>query len=228
MEEVRIYIAEQRGEMVIDEGKLSSTLNYGEYASPHRKPIGRLHHVNEWRGCSGQVLTLPLVELSVSIFIPLEEGLVLRIKEQEYIVPLGSLLILPTDVEADVLTRQFGAGDGYFTFQQFVFSTTESHAQEIRSYVLPIVNPLDKNRMIPVLDNEDTPFQIYVGAFVGKVDYKLALDAGFDYVFALALDGNFEVEDRLLFQGDALSLPGFHKLEMECLSDTGLLLAIYY
>lgn len=71
-------------------------------------------------------------------------------------------------------------------------------------------------------------FQIYMGAFVGKEEYILDTDTAFNYTFAMALDGNFEVEQRLLFQGDALSLPNFRKIGAECLSATGLLLVLHF
>lgn len=228
MEEVRIYIAEQRGEMAIGEGRLRSTLNYGNYVSPNRRPIGCLHHVNEWLGRSGQTFALTLPEQSVSVFVPLAGELVLRIKKQEYTVPLGSLLVLPVEAEVAVLIAQSGIKAGYFAFQQFVFSIAGKCFKDICSYTLPIVNPSDKNRMLPVLEKKEAPFQVYIGAFVGKVEYELALDPTLDHVFALTLDGNFEVEERLLFTGDALSLTGLQELEAECLSATGLLLVINF
>ncbi|GGC42001.1 hypothetical protein GCM10011386_37680 [Parapedobacter defluvii] len=224
MEDVRIYIAEQRGEMAIGKGRLRSTLNYGGYVSPHRMPIGCLHQVNEWLGRSGQTLTLPLPERSVSVFVPLAGEIALRTKTHDYTVPLGNLSVLSVEAEVEVWVEQSQAGAGYFAFQQFVFSGVGECAKDMLSYTLPIVNPLDRNKLLPVLGKGDAPFQIYIGAFAGKAEYKLVLDPMLTHVFALTLDGNFEVNERLLFAGDALSLSGSRALEAECLSTTGLLL----
>lgn len=228
MEDIRIYIAEQRGEELIGEGRLRSTLNYGDYRSPHRNPIGDLQYVNEWIGHLDQTFSLLLPAQQISVFVPLTGGILLRIKEQEYKVPLGNLLVLPTNIGSDVLIQQLIPEEPYFTFQQFVFSAADISSKDICSYSLPITNPSDKNRLLPVWEKEDFPFRIYIGAFIGKEEYKLILDATFDRVFALPLDGHFEVEERLLFTGDALSLPGLQELEAECLSVTGLLLVIHF
>ncbi len=228
MEEARIYIAEQRGETAIGKGRLRSTLNYEHYISPHRSPIGCLLHVNEWLGRSGQTLTLPLPEQSVSVFVPLVGEMILRTQQHDYTVPLGNLCVLPVEAEVDVLVEQSRAGAGHFAFQQFVFSKVGTCFKGIRDYHLPIVNRLDRNRLLPVLEEEDSPFQVYIGAFAGKFEYKLTLDPMFKHVFALTLDGNFEVAERLLFTGDALSLTGFQTLEAECLSTTGLLLVVNF
>jgi len=228
MEDIRIYIAEQRGETLIDGGRIRSTLNYEEYISPHRRPIGSLHHVNEWTGHAGQTFELPLSRYSISLFIPLVGGMVIQIEGKEYIAPLGTLLILPTDMETKVMVRQLGDDGDYFVFQQIVFSLTEGYSKDICNYTLPIVDPLNINRMLPVLGKEAMPFQLYMGAFVGKVEDKLSLDTARDHVFVMTLDGNFEVEERLLFMGDALFLPKLQELDVECLSNTGVLLVLHF
>ena len=227
MEGTRIYIAEQRGETIIEGGWLNNTLNYGEYTSSHREPIGCLRHVNTWTGIPGQSFVLPLPEQSISVFIPLVSALVVYVKGREYTAPLGSLLALPAEKGTDVQIRQSGAGNDHFIFQQFVFSAV-SVFKDIRIYALPIADPTNKNRMIPVLEDGCAPFQAYIGAFIGKTDYKLILDPEFNHAFALTLDGHFEVEKCLLFHGDALSLTGLKELDTECLSDTGLLLAFQF
>jgi len=227
MEGTRIYIAEQRGETMIEGGCLNSMLNYGKYAFPHREPIGCLRHVNTWRGTPGQSFVLPLPEQSISVFIPLVSELVVYIKGREYTVPLGSLLALPAEKRTDVQIRQSGAGNDHFIFQQFVFSAAPVF-KDVRICDLPIADHTNKNRMIPVLEDGLVPFQVYIGAFIGKTEYRLILDPKFDHVFALTLDGHFEVEKCLLFHGDALSLTGLRELEAECLSDTGLLLVFQF
>lgn len=228
MEDIRIYIAEQRGETAIGDSWVRSILNYDSYIAPHRDAIGSLHHANEWTGRAGQTFILPLPAQHVFVFVPLAGGLVVQTTDKEYTVSLGSLLVLPVDMDTAVSVRQSGPGEDYFVFQQFVFSSSECRPENTRCYVLPIVHISNKNKLLPVLEKGDAPFQIYIGAFAGKVEDTLTLDSAFRHTFATTLDGNFEVEQRLLFSGDALFLPGLEKLEAECLSNTGVLLILHF
>ncbi len=228
MEEVRIYIAEQRGEMPVGEGCVKSTLNNGKYVSPYRMPIGCLHHLNEWIGHAGQVFRLLLAENSVTVFIPLTGEIVVRIEEIEYAVPLGTLLVLPTNTNILIQVGQLEAGEDCYVFQQIVFSTTAYYSKQIQRYTLPIVHTPNTNKLLPILEEDGVPFQLYMGAFVGNVDYTLYLGQRFRDSFAITLEGNFEVERRLLFPQDGLFLPKYQKMETECLSATGILLVLHF
>lgn len=228
MEEVRIYIGEQRGETTFDSGWVRSTLNYGDYFSAHRNAIGSLHHVNEWTGYGAQHFLLPLSQQSISVFIPLVGDIVFQINNQEYIVSLGSLLVFSTYAATEVSIGQSGSKDDNFVFQQFSFVSAGCLTAEASIYDLPIVRASDQNKLRSVLQTEKIPFQIYSGAFVGQVTDKLLLDQAYNHVLAITLDGNFEVEQRLLFAGDALFLPEIEDLEIECLSDTGVLLVLHF
>ncbi|SFS72213.1 hypothetical protein [Sphingobacterium wenxiniae] len=228
MEDIRIYIAEQRGETDVADGWVKSILNYGTYAAPSRSPVGKLQHANEWTGHAGQVFSLPVPGRSISVFFPLDGTLIIQTEEQEQVVPIGTMIVLSTDTPTNIRVRKMDTDERWFIFQQFTFSVTELCYQGIRIYDLPIANTPIKNCLLPVLEEENPTFQIYMGAFVGKEEYILDTDTAFNYTFAMALDGNFEVEQRLLFQGDALSLPNFRKIGAECLSATGLLLVLHF
>ncbi|MDM1295606.1 hypothetical protein HX021_15045 [Sphingobacterium sp. N143] len=70
MQDIRIYIAEQRRETSIGTTIVSSTLNYGSLVSPHRAAIGRLQQVNTWEAAANVHLDLPLINLTSSLLIP--------------------------------------------------------------------------------------------------------------------------------------------------------------
>src|SRR5690606_3704309 len=115
--------------------------------------------------------------------------------------------VLPLAMETEVSVKQFGSDESFFVFQQFVFSSAECCLERAQTYTLPITHTSTKNKLLPVLKKGDAPFQFYVGAFVGKVEDTLPLDPAFHHTFAMTIDGNFEVEQRLLFPGDALFFP---------------------
>jgi len=93
---------------------------------------------------------------------------------------------------------------------------------------LPLAASFEKNKMHPVCTELAADFQLYFGAFIGKHDYELQIGSIHKRAFAFALDGNFEVEERILYPFDSLYLPDSNSLDIECLSDTGLLVVLCF
>jgi hypothetical protein len=82
--------------------------------------------------------------------------------------------------------------------------------------------------MHPVCTELAADFQLNFGAFIGKHDFELQVGSIHKRAFAFVLDGNFEVEERILYPFDSLYLPDSNSLAIECLSDTGLLVVLCF
>lgn len=228
MQDIRIYIAEQRGETSIGTHVVRSTLNYGSFASPHRESIGRLQQVNNWEVAPQGTLDLPTNKGTVSLLIPLIGDLLVTMNGQTYTVPVGTILICNPGNSTANHIRASSETEGPVTFQEFGLNST-IHTPTLPHIVdLPFTSSFEKNKMYPVGTDLATDFQFYFGAFAGKHDFELQTGPDHKNVFAFTLDGNFEIEERILYPFDGLYLPYSNNLDIECLSATGLLVVLSF
>ncbi len=228
MEEVRIYTAEQRGETLAEAGIVRSTLNYEGYVSAHRQPIDILRHVNEWEAEEGKTVELLVEADTVTLLIPLLDGILVEVDGKKEQVLVGNVFVWKAQESRPLLVHALAESEEPFAFQQIVFISPIARNSFGTQYGLPIIDPEAKNKMLPVLADSSLPFQLYVGAFLGKSEFNLGGVADKNYHFVIALDGTFEVEERLLFTGDSLALENYPQLAVECLSSTGILLVLEF
>lgn len=221
----RIYIADQRNEKAYQSGWLRSTLNYADYYSPHRERIGALRYVNEWGGAGKQQFELSYTTMdSLTVLLPLANGIRVVSRDAQYAVDVGEILIIPSDLCKVSALHEDGGG---FVFQELVLSVSHEFREIAQCIILPLGGTSPVNRMLPVLE-QTYPFQCYVGAYFGKEEETFVPDEQFSNFFVYVLEGSFEVEKRLVFAGDSLSLSKYSPIEIECLSANGLLLGINF
>ncbi|WP_343557963.1 hypothetical protein [Sphingobacterium sp.] len=228
MQDIRIYIAEQRGETSIGTTIVSSTLNYGSFVSPHRAAIGRLQQVNTWEVASNRDLDLPLIKSTSSFLIPLAGDLSVTVDGEAHLVPVGTAFIQHSEKNKILNIKALNEPNTAVSFQEFTFSTSTYIPTLPHIVDLPLAASFEKNKMHPVCTELAADFQLYFGAFIGKHDFELQTGSIHKKAFAFALDGNFEVEERILYPFDSLYLPDSNSLDIECLSDTGLLVVLCF
>ncbi len=228
MQDIRIYIAEQRGETSIGTTIVSSTLNYGSFVSPHRAAIGQLQQVNTWEVAPNGELELPLIKSTSSLLIPLAGDLSVTIDGEAYSVPVGTAFIQHSEKNKVLNIKALNDPNTATKFQEFTFSTSTYIPTLPHIVGLPLAASFEKNKMHPVCTELVADFQLYFGAFIGKHDFELQIGSMHKRAFAFVLDGNFEVEERILYPFDSLYLPHSNSLAIECLSDTGLLVVLCF
>lgn len=221
MEEIRIYIAEQRCETALANGWIRSTFNYGKFQDPDKRPFEALRHLNEWGGAKGQVFSILGSAGTSMVLLPTVGGITVSVAGTHLTVDLGQLLVLPIthSVRIEVSARD-QRSDG-FCFIHLVVNGYSDDVSSAQSYPLTF-HPT--NTMVPVLPDGYHPFQFHVGAFRTKQKDEMSWSDGHRDLFAFTLSGCFEIEGRLLFTGDGLGLSETGRAEIECLSATGLIL----
>lgn len=228
MQDIRIYIAEQRGETSIGTTIVSSTLNYGPCVSPHRAAIGRLQQVNTWELAANGHLDLPLIKCTSSLLIPLAGDLSITVEDKAYPVPVGTAFIQHSEKNKILNIKALHEPNAAITFQEFTFSTSTYIPTLPHIVDLPLAPSFEKNKMHPVSTELSADFQLYFAAFIGKHDFELQIGSIHKRAFAFVLDGDFEVEERILYPFDSLYLPDSKSLAIECLSATGLLIVLCF
>lgn len=228
MQDIRIYIAEQRGETSTGTHLVRSTLNYGSFAAPHREAIGRLQQVNSWQVAPQKTLELPTSRETVSFLIPLVGDLLVTMDGQTYNVPVGTILVQNFENNTAIHIKASSKVGEAAILQEFVLNSAINTPTLPHIVNLPLSSSFEKNKMYPVGTDLATDFQFYFGAFAGKHDFELQIGQDQKSAFAFALDGNFEVEERILYPSDGLYLPDSNNLDIECLSATGLLVVLCF
>jgi hypothetical protein len=228
MQDIRIYIAQQRGETSIGTHLVRSTLNCGSFVSPHREAIGRLQQINSWQVAPQETLELPTSQGTISLLIPLVGDLLVTMDGQTYTVSVGTILVHNFENNTAIQIKALSAVGEPAIFQEFVLNSA-IHTPTLPHIVdLPLTSSFEKNKMYPVGTDLATDFQFYFGAFAGKHDFELQIGQDQKSAFAFVLDGNFEVEERILYPSDGLYLPDSNNLDIECLSATGLLVVLCF
>lgn len=228
MQDIRIYVAEQRGETSMGTTIVRSTLNYGSFVSPHRAAIGQLQQVNTWEVTPNEDLDLPLIKSTSSVLIPLVGDLSITVDGEAYSVPVGTAFIKHSEKNKILNIKALNESNTAITFQEFTFSTSTYSPTLPHIVDLPLAASFEKNKMHPLCTELATDFQLYFGAFIGKHDFELQIGSIHKRAFTFVLDGNFEVEERILYPFDSLYLPDSKSLDIECLSATGLLVVLCF
>lgn len=223
MEDVRIYIADQRGEQYADRCRLRSTFNYGDFFHQDKHGIGRLLYWNEWEGLDSKEFVLSAQGTCTWMLIPTATGIEVTFQSRSIEVEVGKVCVLVLDKDDEVKISSVEKEEAGFSFLQIVQEGGESIVEQVQLFTLPLQQ--EKNSMLSVLDKKDFPFQLHIGAFHSKEESVWECNDK-SQSFIYVLDGSFEVEGRLLFQGDGLSMYNKANLDIECLGAVGLIVVL--
>ncbi len=223
MKRSRIYIADQRGITKNAELSVFSTFNWGKYEEPVTRVFGALKYANEVRSDQGGELQLFSEGHTYQLVIPLYGELKIKGLGLEHTVEIGKLWCLSTDKAIDLTISSADENEPYFSFIQLTLTSSFPLIFHSETWHLDIDRTHD--RMISIT-GQDYPFSIYMGAFFKKEVFKFDLPSHLKNIFLLTLEGACEVEDKLLYAGDALTIEHVSEVEIECLSSYAILLAL--
>lgn len=226
--EGRIYLHEQRGFSAGTGFNSFHTFNYGQYFDESRVPFGGLKVFNEDVLVAGESLKMQIQEDCKVMILPLVGGIELQRKgvESEF---LGT---------EQVVFFSGKTGSEYEICNPYQTETVSFLQIWLRGEEVPFTledatkivsfNLSTKNELLPITTQRDT---IFIGQYDGRTDGSYSLKNPRNGVFAFAIAGVFEVQDRLLHPKDALALWNFSELEnavveFEALSNEAVLLLL--
>jgi quercetin 2,3-dioxygenase len=223
--EGRIYLHEQRGLSTGTGFNSFHTFNYGQYFDESRVPFGGLKVFNEDVLIAGESLNMELLEDSEVMILPLFGGIELKQNT-------GESEFLSTE---QVLIFSGKAGLEYeicnpypketISFLQIWFTHSDTFSSQTK---LISFNLQNKNQLLCLSKQRD---DVFIGQYNGRADGSYQLKNPNNGVFAFAIAGAFEVQNRLLHPKDALALWNFSELEnaivdFEALSNDAILLLL--
>jgi len=223
MMEAKIYIADQRGCSDQEKERIWSTFNYGTFFHPDKGPFGKLYQLNEFQVDRNHLTHIPVKANTFQLFIPLHGQLIVQSGDDEQVVAIGQILCLGIDKDRELNLRAGGGIEKLLAFIQVAVQSEQIASFDAKVWSLSVDKT--KNQML-LLTGSYYPFRIYMGVFYAKRTYHFNLQQKQGDVFLYSLEGACEVEERLLYEGDSLALKQVSGLDIECLSNAAILLAI--
>lgn len=205
----KIFLAAERGLNELSWFRSYNTFNFGKYYNEHKLPFGALYVLNEDTLAGGRSITMQVEEPSDIILFPvvgaicLEEDIIHAGQMQRLSLSAGEDFKVINPYEKELvkylqlwIKRENKDSTGIITFD------LNSH----------------KNRLLPLGDN------LLIGKFDGREEAVYTVTDPGNGVFAFVIEGEFEVQYRLLQAGDSLGLWETGTIELEALSNDAIIL----
>ncbi|MCC9136100.1 hypothetical protein ACFSKU_16635 [Pontibacter silvestris] len=225
----RIYLADQRGITETALFRRRCTFNFGKFQNEHKVPFGNLHVLNEETLAGSQRVDFEVEQDSHVIIIPVTGAV-------DFVV---SGNILTVDVE-EILVCHLPAMSSFCLTNPYQ-NNTDTFLQLWIKAALPISSPAHQhfvfdfnsieNKLAKIIPEEADsqyrlPLSLSIGRFTGRHEAMYSLKSTHSLFYAYAIAGVFEMEGRLLHEGDGLALWGTDNVELEALSNNALILTL--
>jgi len=226
----KIFLADERGHTELEWFRSYNTFNFGNYRHPHKDPFGALYVLNEDTLAGGSNISLQAEEDSEIILLPVvgtitytdSLGNAGSVKAGQLVVldaPKGMFVRIGNPYEGDLVK--------FLQWWVRVPSRTRPVAPEVLSFDLDGNSNMLTRACARRRDSLSIHFH---GAVIGKLKgreeavYKTIVPG--NGLFAFVIQGEMEVQYRLLQAGDGLALWNLAELEMEALSREAIILVM--
>jgi hypothetical protein len=228
----KIYLSEGRGLFQTGQICRYSTFNFEGFFDQHKGAFGDLYVFNEETLAGGQTITQAVAEASYVILLPIT-GEVHFIDDQDNVLEVDVEEVLIHQLPAD---HSFRIANPYasdaITFLQIRIKA-EQPAASAQSHLYRYSLGAIAGRLTDVVPikssmeaNTAFPFWVSLGQFAGRAEATYPLKDKSSSCFAFVMRGAFELEGRLLHQGDGLALWETEEVELEALSENALILLL--
>jgi quercetin 2,3-dioxygenase len=207
----KIFLSAERGLNELSWFRSYNTFNFGRYYNEHKMPFGALYVVNEDTLAGGRSITMQVEDDSDIILIPIvgavecDDHFVEAGQTQFLGMPAGTSFTITNPYETELVK-----------FLQVWIKVSGTAAPELISFDLDT----DRNQLLEVNRN------VSIGKFDGREEAVYNISQTGNGVFAFVIEGEFEVQYRLLQAGDSLALWEIDQIELEALSNDAIILIV--
>ncbi|TWJ02404.1 hypothetical protein JN11_01376 [Mucilaginibacter frigoritolerans] len=216
----KLFLADERGLNQLDWYRSYNTFNFGSYQHEHKVPFSDLYVLNDDTLASGKSICMCVEEHSAVILIPVVGAI-------EYMDNSGDIkLIEPGNVQLLDLPvgSRFQINNLYeeemVNFLHLWVKTKKSNNQQEVAFDLL----RNKNQLIEIFKLENAIG--YLGQFDGRAEAVLPVSNPGNSLFAFVIDGEFEVQYRLMHARDGLVLWEINEAELEALSNNAVIMLL--
>lgn len=214
--EAVIYLADQRGLSQAHWYRSSRTFKSNAYRSETDTPSAELMMLNDDVVKGGHTLRYSFDEDTVVLLLPVVGTLISRFNAGSVAVEVGQSLLIPVE-RGEVVHITNPWQEDLINFISVAWRTTV--IKEFMHHSFDLENP---NQLTTLQYSDRNVFSI--GKFAGRADSTYKMNSTSKGVMVLALEGAFEVQNRLLHPRDALALWNTDEIEFEALSQGAILL----
>ena len=221
LENIQIYLADQRGCSQTDIFRSFHTFNFGNYYDENCEAFGDLQSFNDDTLSAEHSLKIQLLENINVIIIPIIGGLEYHNAQQNGFLEagMGLFLSLSKDTDYEIINPY---ENEYINFIQ-IWLKKPSHdfSQKVEEFSFDLTN---KNQLLPIFSiNHQEGF---IGKYEGRKKEEFTVKNPQSGVFIFVIEGVFELQDRLLHARDGLAISGVEMIDFEALSNDAVILVI--
>jgi redox-sensitive bicupin YhaK (pirin superfamily) len=224
----KMYIAEQRGHFENDHLRVYATFNFGNYFNEHKTAFGPLHLLNDNTLAGNHVSLTKFEEDMYTILLPIVGTI-------EYADNEGTHAV----IHSGEMQCGFYKGNSGFVVKNPYDSALVNYLQIgiigsfAKKFEKPQLFQFDiegyKNVLVDIglkEVNPALPFNMTICKLSSKKELTYFMDDPANSLYAFAIEGESEVDQRLLHARDGLGLRDIEKVEIEGLTNNAILLLI--
>jgi redox-sensitive bicupin YhaK (pirin superfamily) len=207
----KMFLSAERGLNELSWFRSYNTFNFGRYYNEHKMPFGALYVLNEDTLAGGRSITMEVEDDSDIILIPVvgavvcDDQLVEAGQTQFLSMAAGSSFSVTNPYETELVK-----------FLQLWIKVPGTTAPELISFDLDA----DRNKLVEISNH------VLIGKFDGREEAVHKISRPGNGLFAFVIEGEFEVQYRLLQPGDSLGLWEIDQVELEALSNNAIILIV--
>jgi len=227
--EAQIYLSSNRGCTQTNGFRSFHTFNFGNYQADGREAFGRMLVFNDITLNAGKTVNISTTKPIEIVLLPVIGGLELVDRYGESVfVSSGESFRFLTFPESNFTVRNPYPLEtiNYLEIHLTPDLSDEAMDNHMEDSLLNIFSLSDKNILIPSFSGLGGKVTGYLGKYTGREEDEYLLANTENGIFTFIIQGAFEVQNRLLEKGDALSLLNVETVEFEALSNEAIILVV--
>ena len=226
--EAQIYLSTRRGYSQTEGFRSYHTLNTDQYRAEGKGAFGALLAFNDNALAAGNVDKLTVQKTTEIVLVPIAGGIELNSRGGESVfISAGESFRFLAFPESDFTISNPYPVETINYLQIHLSPDLSLEAQQNHFDDSPLTKfSIEKKGLQIGFQTVRGKVNGYIGQYQGRAEDEITPDSFKNGVFTYIIQGAFEVQNRLLETGDALSLTNVEKVEFEALSNEAIILVV--
>lgn len=214
----KMYLSDERGYNEMPWFRTYNTFNFGRYFNEHKQPFGALYVLNEDVLAGGKGFRMQVESPADIILLPIVGAITFTTDDGHHgWLEAGQVQVLHLTPNTAFEVRNPYENDLVKFLQLWIKTPTGQPTSATFD--------LSHKDLLHTIINHDT-YHLSIGKFNGRAEATYSLKNKNKGIFVFNIEGAFEVQYRLLHNGDGLGLWDVADVEMEALSNDAIILLL--